>query len=877
MIKPFCTRSGWPRFSLTAFVLGLLLLVVLAPASRGDDPPPRLTPEKRKELGRQATDLNHTGVELYQRGDLGPATAKIRKALAIYERLYTEGEFPHGQPDLAASLNNLGRLLQDQGAYAEARGYLERALAMRQTLYAKERYPQGQPSFASSLNNLGMLLKAQGAYGEARVYLERALAMRRDLYPKDRFPLGHPDLATSLDNLGVLLEAQGAYAEARGYYERALAMDQALYPKDKYPRGHPDLAASLNNLGELLEAQGAYGEARVYLERALAMDEAVRPNRQFPQGHPDLAGSLSNLGELLQAQGAYSAARRYLERALAMDEALYPKDRFPRGHPDLATSLSNMGGLLHDQGAYADAQGYWERALAMREALYPKNLYPQGHPEVAVSLYCLGALIYEQGVYAQAREYLERALAMFHAMYPNDRFPRGHPDLANSLNWLGVLLQAQGVYAEARPVLQQAVDMQQDLADILLAATSESEARNYLAQLPMARDGLISVSLHVPDSDDATYVRVWRGKAVLTRVLQQRQAALFPLATADVANRRALETWRDTRRQLARLMLATSDGRDRPERLKQVEQLTADKERLERQLAGAIPEFARQKALEQSSYSKLVEALPDRTVVLDLVQFTRFEQDPQVKGKKGERQTQSYIGYVLARGRPVRQIDLGPAPPIDDAADLWRRAIVAGQPSPAAETLRRLVWEPLAKQFPRDTNTVIIAPDGRLTAIPWAALPGDRPGTLLLEQYALATVPHAPFLLDRLTAPARTSDDRDVLLAVGGVAYDRAPKPVDDEKTRIDLLASRLAETERGRGDGWKELPGTLQELNVSCGWPVRAPWFASRVPSRAHCPGPPGAAPRPLGAYCYPRLLCRPQHPLGPPARPQALQSHRA
>ena len=210
-----------------------------------------------------------------------------------------------------------------------------------------------------------------------------------------------------------------------------------------------------------------------------------------------------------------------------------------------------------------------------------------------------------------------------------------------------------------------------------------------------------------------------------------------------------------------------------------------------------------------------MEALPGRTVVLDLVQFTRFEQDPQVKGAKGERWTPSYIGYVLAKGRPVRQIDLGQAPPIDDAADLWRRAIVAGQPSPTAETLRRLVWDPLAKQFPRDTNTVIIAPDGRLTAIPWAALSGDRPGTVLLEQYALATVPHAPFLLDRLTAPARTADDRDVLVAVGGVDYDQAPKPVDDEKTRIDLLGSRLAETERGRGDGWQKLPGTLQELNA--------------------------------------------------------------
>src|SRR5262249_8860982 len=76
-------------------------------------------------------------------------------------------------------------------------------------------------------------------------------------------------------------------------------------------------------------------------------------------------------------------------------------------------------------------------------------------------------------------------------------------------------------------------------------------------------------------------------------------------------------------------------------------------------------------------------------------------------------------------------------------------------------------------------------------------------------------VPHAPLLLDRLTAPAPTADPRGILLAVGGVAYDQAPKPIQDEKARMDLLAMRQAETERGRGDGWKELPGTLAELNA--------------------------------------------------------------
>ena len=110
---------------------------------------------------------------------------------------------------------------------------------------------------------------------------------------------------------------------------------------------------------------------------------------------------------------------------------------------------------------------------------------------------------------------------------------------------------------------------------------------------------------------------------------------------------------------------------------------------------------------------------------------------------------------------------------------------------------------------------MILALDGDLTAVPWAALPGDEPGTVLLEQYALATVPHAPFLLGRLTAPPPTTGDRGILLAVGGVAFDQAPKPVEDEKTKLKLLAARQPETARGRGAGWKDLPGTRAELNA--------------------------------------------------------------
>ena len=755
--------------------------------------------------------LNALARLLAAQGNDTEARTYFQRALEMNQALYARERYPQGHPNLATSLNNLGFLLQEQGNDGEARGYYQRALEMREALYPKEKYPQGLSDLAESLNNLGSMFYYQGSYGEARGYFQRSVEMWETLYPKARYPQGHPNLATSLNSLGVVLQGQGAYGEARDCLQRALAMREALFPRERYPQGHPDLAGSLNNLGALLRAQGSYGEAREYYQRTLEMCQTLYPKQRYPQGHPHLATCLNNLGFLLWMQGNPGEGRGYLQRALEMDQALHPKARYPHGHPSLASSLNNLGLLLDAQGNYKEARVYYERALEMRKALYPKERYPQGHPLLAQGFNNIGGLLRAQGNYEEARVYFERALEMLRALYPKAGYPQGHPYLALGLTNMGALLQAAGRHTEAWPFLIQAADISHDLSEVFLAGTSEAEALDYLAQLPTIRNILISTSLHLPESSDATYARVWRRKAAIARTLQRRQAFLSDLAKTDAATRQSIGSWQESRRQLARLLRAPTN----PSRLKQLQELTRDKERLERQLAEALPDFARQQMLNQSPYSRLLEALPDRMVVLDLVQFTRFEQDPQVKGRNGERRTPSYVGFVLGKGRPVQRVDLGPAQPIDEAVAQWRKAIVALQLSAAAETLRRRVWEPLAQHIPSQTITVIIAPDGLLTAIPWAALPGDRPGTVLLEQYAIALVPHAPFLLDRLTSPARSRDDTGVVLALGGVAYGQAPKPVDDEKTKLELLAVRRAETQRGRGDGWTELPGTREELET--------------------------------------------------------------
>jgi CHAT domain-containing protein len=74
---------------------------------------------------------------------------------------------------------------------------------------------------------------------------------------------------------------------------------------------------------------------------------------------------------------------------------------------------------------------------------------------------------------------------------------------------------------------------------------------------------------------------------------------------------------------------------------------------------------------------------------------------------------------------------------------------------------------------------VYVAPDGELTQLPWGALPGGGPDRVLLDDYALAVLPHGPFLLEQLTpSPARSAQRPPApqgLLLVGGIRYDDQP------------------------------------------------------------------------------------------------------
>jgi CHAT domain-containing protein/tetratricopeptide (TPR) repeat protein len=755
--------------------------------------PPTRYPDGHPDL---AQALNALGVLLTDRGDLAAAEPLQRQALAMRRKLYPPDRFPDGHSALGNSIMNVGALLRSRGDLAGAEPLLREGLAMQRRLYPAERFPAGHPDLVVGLSHLATLLRLRGDLAGAEPLLREALDLEAKLYPPERYPAGHPELARSLLSLCILLHARGDLAGAEAFCHQAVAMQERLYPKERYPAGHPDLAQSLVYLAGLLKDRGDLAAAEALVRRSLDMYRRLCPKERFPQGHPYLAMTLNNLASVLWARGEQAAAEPLAREGLAMQQKLYPAERFPAGHPELANGLHNLSAILRARGDLAGAEALCRDGLAMQRRLFPKERYPDGHAELVQSINNLGTLRVERGDLAGAEPLLREALAMRRILYPPKRYPDGHPSLATGLHNLAALLQERGDRAGAAPLYREALGMHQRLTEHLLAGTSEAEAFNHLASLPLTRDGYLDVTDPGPTDADA-YAAVWDSKAILARWLTYRRLALT--ASADPGTRDLAGRLTATRRELAGLLLAPASGPDQAER---VRRLGASKEELEKELGRQLPAFADWQRRSRQPPDALHRALPAGTAFIDLLRYVGFDHGPARPGERDERRTAHYLAFVLCRDGPIRRVELGPAQPIEAVLIDWRKALAGDGGARAAARLRQLVWTPLEKQLPAGTETIWIAPDDRLTGLPWAALPGRKPGSVLLEEYALAVVPHGQALLAGLERKDRLAREEGTVLTVGGVAYDGVPnlKGADGQPAP----AARLH---------WPALPATAQEV----------------------------------------------------------------
>jgi CHAT domain-containing protein/tetratricopeptide (TPR) repeat protein len=764
----------------TFFVLVCAQVSALVSA---DDPPKKLSPEERKELEARWTEVSQRGNKDTWSGKYPDAEKALKEALEIARQLYPTTEYPKGHPAIIVSLNRLALVFDNQQRLAEADPYYRASLNMSKDFYAGD-----HSNLAAGFFGYAVFLHQQGLYSEAELLYRDALEMYKRLHKGN-----NQSMCPVVNRLSQLLRDQGKYPEAEQVSRDALAMSRELFKGD-----HLYTLVGMQNLAEVYFVQGKLVEAEPLFTELVAMSK-----RRFKGDNSDVAASITALASLRLAQGKLQDAESLFAETLAMRRRLHKGD-----HRFLASSLNNLGCLYKYQRRYADAETYLKQALEMK-----RRLLKGDDLDVASGLSNLGGLYLSTGSFPAAERLFKESLEIRNRLLKSD-----HPALAVSLNDLAFLYNVQGRHSDAEGLYADALAMYRRLTIRFAKEKSEGDTLTLITSRPLTRDAYLSNELASEANAKTVYVQVWPEKGYIARVYERRQQQARAATEQNAA--KMLTELVDVRRRRAELLLspATKDPTTLKKRDEDIQNYESRITSLIKELDPLLPSIARADNLAVAQPVELQKVLPANAAVVDYLEFVHFEQDKDVPGLEGEKRTQRYLAFVVTRDS-ISWVNLDTAASIEPAVEAWREAIT-GDPlkkvPPASvetiaqlgSTVRKLVWDKVRKQLPANITTIYVCPDKVLCKVPFAALPGDRAGTILLEDFAIAVIPHAPFLLDQLWPKDKRNNSPTGTLVVGGVNYD-ADLASSESNTAVKI-SNPLVKPEDKLG--WSSLTGTAGE-----------------------------------------------------------------
>ena len=708
-----------------------------------------------------AHSLNNLACLYRDMSDYARAEPMYREALAIYKKAMGADH-----PEYATALDNLASLYRDKGDYDRAEPMYREALAIR-----KKASGEDHPHYALSLGNLANMYLAKGDYARAEPMYREALAIRKKAMGAD-----HPGYALSLGSLASLYGAMSDYTRAVPMLREALAIYKRAMGAD-----HPHYAGFLNSLAALYFAMGDHARAEPMLIEALTIYK-----RAMGADHPRYALSLNNLAALYLAKGEHARAEPMLREAVAIYEKAMGPD-----HPSYANSLCDLAWLYRDKGDYARAEPMLREAVATY-----KKAMGADHPDYAMGLNKLAALYLNMGDHARAEPMYCEAVAIFKKALGAD-----HPYYANSLNNLAWLYLVKSDYVRAVPMFGEALKITSNLTRGTSAILGERQRLRLYQDQRHAMDYYLSVSRSTGAKPTDLYRQVlyWKGTAE-ARQGEDRLAHHQPELAPSLAQ------LGQVRRQLANMAFRQPHAGMGETWRQQLDSLREVKEDLEADLARWNADYRGMMQAEQLGPDEVAAALPAEVVLVDFLEYDHFS--PPQGGKGRPQSERRMMAFVVRRGRPVALVPLGAAQAIDESVQTWRRALDArqgGALQTAAAELGRRVWEPLRPHL-GDARTVLIAPDGDLAFLPFAALPGSRPGSYLIEDLAIGYVASGRSAIEALTAPQGPAGHG--LLAIGDVDFQADPgQPGPAARPPLGFSVA-------SKRDGFGPLPGTGPEAS---------------------------------------------------------------
>jgi CHAT domain-containing protein/Tfp pilus assembly protein PilF len=628
-------------------------------------------------------------------------------------------------------------------------------------------------------------LGAAGKYSEA-IPLAEAMLTKVEKGPPSK------NLAGALNNLAQLYGEVGRDAEAEPMFKRAIAIMEKVVGLEAV-----DMAIELNNLAALYQRQQRYAEAEPLFKRALALSE-----RSLPPNHPDIGRALNNLATNYEKQDRHAESEPLMRRALALYEKAAGLES-----PAVAIVLDNLGQIVKADGRFDEAEPIIKRSLAIREKVLGHD-----HIDVARSLNNLADLYQRERRFADAEPLFQRALAIRERTVGPD-----HPNTVASVNNLASLYEAEGRSADALPLVQRTMAIGRAQASTALAVLFDAEQKQ-LMPADKALDEALDIAQRGSQSAAASAVnklavRLAAGSDRLAELVRRDQdlaSEAEKLDKAIIASVAKQGSMRDA-----------GGGRER------LAAIGAERAGLQKTLAVEFPDYA---ALSNPLPLKARE-----------IQALLSSDEAFVLFSLGEKQ--SFV-FALTRDKvDWKEISLG-AGALSKQVAAFRHGLDVGKADDAsgksdlfdlvlANNLYVALFGPV-EALVKDKRSLLIAPSGALTALPFhllvtekpaAAIPnkieGYRDAAWLLKRQAVSVLPSVSSL-KTLRAVARNDQAVKPMTGFGNPLFN--PSAGGSEKRTASRSLATMAYSDFWQGVGvdrsmlavaLPQLPDTADELKA--------------------------------------------------------------
>ncbi|WP_437202919.1 CHAT domain-containing protein [Planctomicrobium sp. SH664] len=646
-----------------------------------------------------------------------------------------------------------------------------------------------QSHVASAARTEAAEQQKNGNFQAARTRLAEALAQLEAASQAETVEYG-----LTLRDLGLLDQDACNYILA----EQSLNQAQQLMQK----LGQAEESAILDGLlASLYYQTGDYERCGRKLQECLELHA-----RLFGRNNDIYSSTIHNLGLLAEKQGDRDAALKWLKEDLEISRGLHGEQSVQFAH-----CASNMGLFEGRRGNVVEGISQLEKSLQIFKAQLGDK-----HPTTATTLENLGYVQLRKGELSAAEESLQRALDIRREVLGGL-----HLDVADSLQDLALLREAQGLTAEAFELFNNSLEITRQ--QLLLASYGQSE-RQQLAMAAAFRarvDAYLSMALRCGQIGASEYQQILTLKgAIFSRQRCVRLARKSEAYAAKFAQLRRISS------ELSTLVLNVPEEAELPEWRARIEGLLLEKEALEGSVASTRGGFRPPPGAPPppSATAAAGSAPPEVSPQFDgivtaqqvqqqlspgsaLIDFIEFENIPSPLNLDAQPEREFGV-FVVRPGQDVVFLPLGSARRIAKAYESWSSSFSRTQPVTGSEddatVLRQLIWDPISPYLV-DASTILISPDGIVSRIPFAALPGDNPDKYLIEEKAFALIP-VPRLLPGSRQDAANPNETQGLLALGAVDFDqRTDAPPTGGHSQLAMRAGGMQQ--------WSSLPATRAEI----------------------------------------------------------------